>query len=1069
MQEPPDSDRNASCLPDDESPAATVPCHPALPAMPSQTEQLDSNSDEPPTVSTSKTSSSAGIITDDFPVDLAQRFVQHEQLGRGGFGSVYRAYDRQLDRFVAIKVPHINAPDRDRVQKRVAREATATARLRHPNIVTLFDFIRIDDHSLLVNELIQGETLTRLIGRHPNGCDFRLAAAIIQRIASAVQHAHDQSVLHRDIKPSNIMLDETQIDGELPYCPRLTDFGLATILRDSDSDDQSEIQTETIGTWHYTPPEVIRDKFVGHTPTCDIYSLGVVLYELITGTRPFQAATLANLLPKVSNGDFLPPRVIRTDVPRDLEAISLRCMARNPSTLYPTAASLSDDLLRFLAGEVVLARLPDRSERFFRWLRRNPTSAAISAISVLALVIVFVVIATTNRQLAKLNSQLGSMNTQLQTALSTTRRTLYEYEQSNYVTDLANASIAIRQSHLRDARTLLGRYDDAQPLAHHRDIEWDHNRFLISKTPNTLWQSDHPLYCLCEVGNYYCTAGAASEIIVIERDSGAAVRSIPTWQKEVNSLVFDTQHDLIWSSGDDGSIHAYDFQTLKQTYNTQVFEAERAYDLVRFPGLSRIACLSSHGSVAIIDTRSAKVIGYLEKSEHEATSIAKIDSHKIAVGDRNGRLKFFDVANFMADREMQLSDLHSVGPMSKDPNRNWLWILVGNSVRILDLDTMNMPPPYKTSDETIDLAHNATDQTTVVALRGGVFHRYRITDEAGLIEIDRWVNQGQRVYFATFDSQSGNLITVGGGGGVLRWQPRPILRTEFIAQSTSPGSDGIHSFHLVPGPSGHWPVVVGDQTGTLFRLDTRTASRTDLGFNSRAFHKFAIIDEHRLVLPNDKSGQSIFDNRSNAFTKLPVPSVSGYSIVLPGNWLADTDPTANLIRLVDLQSPKESIELTAHNPFCACVAPRSRKLFWNSDNAVMTRSLDANAPETILETFSRNPHYLQLSPDESLLAIGLGDREVHLWDWRANKRVGPVMMHEGIIYAVAFSPSGRTLMTVDDSKTLRFWNITTGQQASQTNLGIKPDSLIGQAKFTPDGNFVVVLHDSHQITTVRIH
>lgn len=462
------------------------------------------------------------------------------------------------------------------------------------------------------------------------------------------------------------------------------------------------------------------------------------------------------------------------------------------------------------------------------------------------------------------------------------------------------------------------------------------------------------------------------------------------------------------------------------------------------------------------------MIGYLEKSAHEASSIAKIDSHKIAVGDRGGLVRIFDVSNIIADRETQFGDLHTIGTMSKDPNRNWLWTLVGNSVRILDLDTMNVSPPHKTSDETINIAHNATDQTTVVALRGGVFHRYRTTDKAELIEVDKWVNQGQRVYFTTFDSQSGNLITVGADGDILRWQPRPLLRTEFTAQSISPGSDGIHSFHLVPGPSGQWPVVVGDQSGTLFRLDTSTTSTTDLGFNIREFHKFAIIDEHRFVLPNDKSGQCIFDQRSRTFTKLPVPNVSGYSNMLPGNWLVDTDLTANRMRLVDLQNPKERIELTSYNPFCACIALRSRKVFWNNENSVMLRSLDANDPETILEAFSRNPNYLQLSPDENLLAIGLGDREVHLWDWRANKPVGPVMMHDGTIHAVAFSPSGRTLMSVDESATLRFWNITTGQQVSQTNLGIKPDSLIRQAKFTSDGNFVVILHGDTNITTVRI-
>jgi WD40 repeat protein len=194
----------------------------------------------------------------------------------------------------------------------------------------------------------------------------------------------------------------------------------------------------------------------------------------------------------------------------------------------------------------------------------------------------------------------------------------------------------------------------------------------------------------------------------------------------------------------------------------------------------------------------------------------------------------------------------------------------------------------------------------------------------------------------------------------------------------------------------------------------------------------------------------------------------GETFVLAGRWLADTDRPANRLRLVDLDDPSKTLDLIAYNPHSACIGPRSRKVFWNSDNSVMVRSLDATYSDTVLETFSRNPWHLHLSPDESLLAIGLSDRELYLWDWRAKKRVGPVMMHEGQIHAMAFSPGGRTVMTVDDSATLRFWNITTGQQVSQTNLGISPDSVINRAKITPDGNFVMVLHDGHTITTVRI-
>lgn len=1032
--------------------------------------QRNGGGDEPQTASLSGASSDS-IIIDDFPSgnEIFQRFVRHEQLGRGGFGSVYRAYDRHLDRFVAIKVPHINRIDRDRVQKRVAREATATARLRHPNIVTLFDFIQLDDHSLLVNELIEGETLTRLIGRHPGGCDFRLSAAITLRIAQAAQHAHDQSVMHRDIKPSNIMLDETSADGELPFCPRLTDFGLATILRDGELDDHSHVFTETVGTWHYTPPEVINNKNDGHSPACDIYSLGVVLYELITGTRPFQAATLVDLFPKVCNGDFLPPRSIRSDVPRDLEAICLRCMARNPSTRYPTAASLADDLTRFLAGEVVLARMPGRSERFFRWMRRNPTPAAITAVSAIAIVVVFMVIATTNRKLFKLNSQLESMNTELQAALSTTRKTLYEYEQSNYATDLANASTAIEQSQLRNARTLLSRYDDAHPLSHHRDIEWDHNRFLIAKSPITIWEDDLPLYCLCEVDNHYCVAGAASEITIIDRNTGKTVRSLATWQKEINSLVYDKHHNLIWSSGDDGSIHAYDFQTLKQIYNIQAFEAERAYDLALFPDLSRIACLSSHGSIVLLDTTTSNRITLLEKAEDEATSIAKIDSHRIAVGHLQGLLRFYNVSTGEMEQEIQLEGNTSLTPISKDPTRPWLWILGGNVLRIFDLETMDTRLSYKTSDETLCIAHNPVDQSAVVALRGGVFHRYLVTEDLDMKEIDQWVNDGQRVYNIAFDTQSNIPVTVSASGDVLAWQSRQLSRTNFTIAPAPPTVDGLYSFQIIPGtPTGQWPILVANHAGTLMRLDTRTTSRTDTGLQSNIYHKFVVIDDHRLVFADDSSIHRIFDQRSNAISDLSIPCVAGQSLRLKGTWFADTDFASNLIRLIDFQKPNQTIELPSQNPGCAAIALRTRQLFWNDGNSVMMRSFELGSPSTKLETFSRNPWHLQLSTDETLLAIGLGDREVHLWDWRTRKAAGPVMMHQGRVLAVAFSPGGRSILTVDDSATLRFWNLTTGQQVSQTHLGLSPGTFINQVQFTSDCSFVVILHDSKSITTVQV-
>jgi WD40 repeat protein len=459
----------------------------------------------------------------------------------------------------------------------------------------------------------------------------------------------------------------------------------------------------------------------------------------------------------------------------------------------------------------------------------------------------------------------------------------------------------------------------------------------------------------------------------------------------------------------------------------------------------------------------------LEKADQEATSIARIDSNRIAVGHLQGWLRLYNVSTGEMEREIQLEENNSLAPISKDLTRPWLWILGGNAVRVFDLETMKTRLTYKTPDETLCLALSPVDQSAVIALRGGVFHRYRVTEESEMETMDQWVNDGQRIYNIAFDTQSDHVVTVGASGDIIAWQQRPLCRTEFTAHPTSDAIEGIYSFQIIPNlPAGQWPVLVADHAGTLMRLDTRTASRTDFDLKTKVCHKFAAIDEHRLVFTDDNSTHSVFDRRSNLISDLSIPCVAGQSLRLQGMWFADTDGSRNLIRLVDFQKPNRPIELPSQNPGCAAVALRTGQIFWNDGNAVMMRSLEPSDSSIKLETFSRNPLHLKLSADETLLAIGLSDREVHLWDWRARKAVCPVMMHQGRVLAVAFSPAGRTVLTVDDSAMLRFWNLTTGQQVSQTHLGLKPGDFINRAQFSADCKFVVILHDSKSITTVQV-
>jgi len=1020
-----------------------------------------------PTANLSSDSSSNGIAGVDSPADqvIAQRFERHELLGRGGFGAVYRAYDRKLERFIALKVPHVSAADNGQVQKRVEREASATARLRHPNIVALFDAVYLHGHSLLINELIDGETLATMIARNPQGCDFRLAAAIMHRIARAVQHAHDQSVLHRDIKPSNILLDSTMADGELRFCPRLTDFGVATILREGEGVDGSRTHTETVGTWHYTPPEIIEGGNGGHTRAGDIYSLGVVLYELLTGSRPFKELSLVKLLPKVRSGDFVLPRSIRNNVPRDLEAICLRCMARNPTARYASASSLADDLSRFLAGETVFARMPHARERLIRTVRRHPTVAAIVTVSAMALIMVVAVVVKTNRQLFRLNHEL-------QVAIDSTRQALFEYEQANYATDLTNASAAIRQSNLRDARTLLDRYNDSQPVAHHRDIEWEHNRFLISRTPTPIAKSTHALYCMAQTDTHYYVAGASGDIIELDRQTHSLMRSWPTGQIEVNSLVIDSANQLLWSSGDDGSIHAYDLATHAPRHQIQAFTVGRAYDMVHFPQQARIFCISSEGSIVVIDTVAATIHDTWEPPTHIPRSIAMVGSDRLAVGHDHGILRLFDISTSELVEEVILDPPGIVGAISADPIKPWLWLLVASTIRTLDLETMTVSEHYPTADEPVSMVQSTIDQTLVVTFGGGCFHRYRASDTAELIEVDRWTGEGQRIFSLLIDDRSGELLSVGVSGEVLKWPLPPKSRSQYpryVDEEQAEKLRLIETFDILPGtPMGDWPVVLGNTSKKLIQLDTFNATATDLHIAGSKLCQFSTVDEHRLVLNCEDASLQVLDLRDHSLIDLPIKPGLVRNILHGKNWVGITDSGLNQVLLLHSDYFHPITQFPAFNPAMIAVANRAKQIFWNDDAVLMTQSIDSTGPAQRLEKFSRNPTFLELSNDENLLAVGLSEREVHLWDWRQNRRVGPVMMHDGPIHAVSFSPDGRTLMTVDSSATLRFWNLTTGQQVSQTHLGITPDNYVRQVRFTSDSNFVVVLHDRSIITTIRI-
>jgi serine/threonine protein kinase len=296
-------------------------------------------------------------------------------LGRGGMGVVYQARQLKLKRPVALKMILAGDAASGQERERFRIEAEAVARLQHPHIVQIYEVGEQDGRPFFSLEYVDGGSLAGKLQGSPQ--PPLAAAKLVESLARAIHAAHQHGVVHRDLKPANVLLTATGV-------PKITDFGLAKQL-DSDTD-----HTRTgaiLGTPSYMAPEQAAGKMRDVGPAADVYALGAILYEMLTGRPPFRGETPIETIHQVRSDEPVPPTRLQPRLPRDVEVICLKCLEKEPRKRYLAALDLAEDLRRFQEGRPITARPVGTGERGWRWCRRNPGVAALSAAVVLTLLL----------------------------------------------------------------------------------------------------------------------------------------------------------------------------------------------------------------------------------------------------------------------------------------------------------------------------------------------------------------------------------------------------------------------------------------------------------------------------------------------------------------------------------------------------------------------------------------------------------------------------------------------------------------------------------------------------------
>lgn len=958
-----------------------------------------------------------------------------EEIARGGMGVVYRARQLSLNRIVAVKVVLHGPFSSPEFVRRFRNEAEATATLRHPNIVSVYEVGEYDGHHFLSMEYVDGRNLADLVRDQP--LPARRAAGYVKSIAEAVHHAHQRGVLHRDLKPSNVLLDAFDQ-------PRVTDFGLAKILG---HDAELTATGDVLGSPSHMPPEQAAGNLGHTTAQSDIYSLGSILYQLISGRPPFQGATLAELLVQVQSSEPIPPRQLNPSVPADLQSICLKCLQKEPSRRYASAQELAEDLGRFVDHKPVLARPVSSAERAWRWCRRRPLLAALWLSLVLAVLAGLGGIAWQWRR-AEIHAQ-GEKAQRLAAEANAARTRL-----NLYAADVYLAAQAVQDGDYGLARRVL---DGLRPQAGESDLrgfEW-HYLWNLSRGTQLATLTGHQWIVTCAAfspdGSQIVSCGMGGEVRVWDVAKRACIRK------------FNPDTDSLWSVA-----FTPDGKTLMiaGTHGIQFWNAETWQMITHFPG--RLAALSRDGTTVAISESSPF---YFEETGavtlwnwHTGEKLRTLnqpgrvlafspDARQLAMAGKSADITLWDTASGALLKTLPTE--HPVWSIKFSPDGRRL-VCAGwcGQALVWDWEADSAPRVITANRLNLWSAVFSPDGSTIVTASSD--QTVRLWDAATLQPKAVLHGHANEVWCAAFSTDGKLLVTGGKDQNVMLWQPDFSLRREVIpfdSQSKplfSPAGDRLLCLQLdekdnfalwnvetlapvarFSGP-GRRPagfsrdgreVAFPGEDGTRLEFwppgataPSRTVALRGPPSSGRGFVDWGMSAEMDYFFNMDQAGLiRIWESATGIFVRSlqgPAPPIRNIVLSGGGRWLAVSVERENEVHLYDCATGGE-LRLTGHKDFVSGLA---------------------------------------FSPDGLILATGSMDGTIRLWDTASGAQRAMLPGHMQETTDVAFSSDGRTLASISQSESLKLWHIPTLREVYSEAMPQAGKWL----RFSPDGRRLAV-------------